>query len=95
MIRLAEANAKMHLREYVHEDDVKLAIRVVLESFVDTQKYSVVKVRKKGNDFAEPDVQTYKKFYSRVETLVSKVAVTICKSSAKKVQQGKSTYEIY
>ena len=47
MIRLAEANAKMHLREYVHEDDVNMAIRVVLESFVDTQKYSVVKVRKK------------------------------------------------
>ena len=46
MIRLAEANAKMHLREYVHEDDVNMAIRVVLESFVDTQKYSVVKVRK-------------------------------------------------
>ena len=45
MIRLAEANAKMHLREYVHEDDVNMAIRVVLESFVDTQKYSVVKVR--------------------------------------------------
>ena len=44
MIRLAEANAKMHLREYVHEDDVNMAIRVVLESFVDTQKYSVVKV---------------------------------------------------
>merc|ERR1719322_540892 len=40
MIRLAEANAKMHLREYVHEDDVNMAIRVVLESFVDTQKYS-------------------------------------------------------
>ena len=40
------ANAKMDLREYVHKDDVNMAIRVVLESFVDTQKYSVVKVRK-------------------------------------------------
>ena len=50
MIRLAEANAKMHLREYVHEDDVNMAIRVVLESFVDTQKYSVVKVRKRERE---------------------------------------------
>merc|ERR1712088_1146656 len=48
MIRLAEANAKMHLREYVHEDDVNMAIRVVLESFVDTQKYSVVKAMRKN-----------------------------------------------
>jgi DNA replication licensing factor MCM2 len=27
MIRIAEANAKMHLREFVHEDDVNMAIR--------------------------------------------------------------------
>ena len=53
MIRLAEANAKMHLREYVHEDDVNMAIRVVLESFVDTQKYSVVKVRKREREIDE------------------------------------------
>ena len=62
MIRLAEANAKMHLREYVHEDDVNMAIRVVLESFVDTQKYSVVKVRKKERGKAmslKLDIQTF------------------------------------
>jgi len=43
MIRMAEANAKMHLREFVHEDDVNMAIRVMLESFIDTQKFSVMK----------------------------------------------------
>lgn len=75
MIRIAEANAKMHLREFVHtvschfqnltptvlficllffpnnncfyyfslQDDVNMAIRVMLESFIDTQKYSVMK----------------------------------------------------
>lgn len=43
MIRIAEANAKMHLREFVHEDDVNMAIRVMLESFIDTQKFSVMK----------------------------------------------------
>ena len=29
MIRIAESNAKMHLREFVHEDDVNMAIRFV------------------------------------------------------------------
>lgn len=43
MIRMAEASAKIHLRDHVREDDVNLAIRMMLESFVDTQKYSVMK----------------------------------------------------
>lgn len=43
MIRMTEAHAKMHLREYVQEDDVNMAIRMMLESFVETQKYSVMK----------------------------------------------------
>jgi len=47
MIRMSEAHARMHLREYVHEDDVNMAIRVMLESFIDTQKYSVMRNMKK------------------------------------------------
>ena len=43
MIRLAEANARLHLREHVREDDINTAIRIMLESFIETQKYSVVK----------------------------------------------------
>lgn len=43
MIRLAEANAKMHLREYVRADDVDMAIRVTLDSFISAQKYSMMK----------------------------------------------------
>lgn len=43
MIRMTEAHAKMHLREYVQDDDVNMAIRMMLESFVETQKYSVMK----------------------------------------------------
>lgn len=30
----------MHLREFVREDDVNMAMRVMLERFIDTQKYS-------------------------------------------------------
>ena len=49
IIRAAEAHARMHLREYVHSDDVDMAIRVTLESFIDTQKYSVMRnMRKVG-----------------------------------------------
>jgi len=43
---MAEANARIHLREYVQEDDVNMAIRMMLESFVETQKYSVMKSMK-------------------------------------------------
>ena len=40
-MRMAEAHAKMHLREYVRDDDLDMAIRVMIESFIDSQKYSV------------------------------------------------------
>ncbi|KAG8036924.1 hypothetical protein G9C98_004246 [Cotesia typhae] len=43
IIRMSEASAKMHLRDHVREDDINLAIRMALDSFVDTQKYSVMK----------------------------------------------------
>ena len=52
LIRIAEANARMHLREYVHDDDVNMAIRVLLESFIDTQKFAVMRnMRKVFNMF--------------------------------------------
>ena len=48
MIRMAEAHARMHIREYVTDDDVNMAIRVMLESFIDTQKFSVMRPMKKN-----------------------------------------------
>ncbi|KAM4799872.1 DNA replication licensing factor MCM2 [Urocitellus parryii] len=47
MIRMAEAHARIHLRNYVIEDDVNMAIRVMLESFIDTQKFSVMRSMRK------------------------------------------------
>ena len=47
MIRMSEAHARMHLRNYVTEDDVDMAIRVLLESFISTQKYGVQKALQK------------------------------------------------
>ena len=41
MIRMAEASAKMHLRDFVRADDIDVAIRTTVSSFVSTQKMSV------------------------------------------------------
>lgn len=42
IVRMAEAHARMHLRDHVRADDIDLAIRVALESFIQSQKYSVM-----------------------------------------------------
>ena len=41
VIRMAEASAKMALREYVRADDIDLAIEVTVGSFVSAQKMSI------------------------------------------------------
>lgn len=41
MMRMAEAHAKMHLRDYVRDDDMDASIRVLLGSFIAAQKFSV------------------------------------------------------
>jgi DNA replication licensing factor MCM2 len=37
MIRMSEAHARMHLRDRVTQEDVNVAIRVMVESFISTQ----------------------------------------------------------
>ncbi|KPJ18533.1 DNA replication licensing factor Mcm2 [Papilio machaon] len=54
VIRMSEAHARMHLRPQVNEEDVNMAIRTMLESFVDTQKYSVMRAMR----------QTFQKYLS-------------------------------
>jgi len=41
IMRMAEAHAKMHLREYVRDDDMDASIHMMLESFLAAQKFSV------------------------------------------------------
>ncbi|KAI9137071.1 MCM-domain-containing protein [Paraphysoderma sedebokerense] len=48
VIRMAEAHARMHLRDYVRSDDVDMGIRVLLESFISAQKISVMKQLRKA-----------------------------------------------
>lgn len=43
VIRMSEAHARIHLRENVQEADVNVAIRMMLESFIEAQKFSVMK----------------------------------------------------
>ena len=40
-MRMAEAHAKMHLRDYVRDDDMDASIKMMLESFITAQKFSV------------------------------------------------------
>ena len=37
----------MHLREYVNEYDVNMAVRIMLESFIATQKFSIMRTMRK------------------------------------------------
>jgi DNA replication licensing factor MCM2 len=41
IMRMAEAHAKMHLRDYVRDDDMDASIKMMLESFIVAQKFSV------------------------------------------------------
>jgi DNA replication licensing factor MCM2 len=47
MIRMAEAHAKMHLRNHVNDDDLNAATRIMLECFINTQKAAVVRQMRK------------------------------------------------
>jgi MCM AAA-lid domain len=56
MIRMAEASARMSLREYVRADDVDLAISVAVESFVNAQKMSIKKTLQRVRVYALPSI---------------------------------------
>ena len=43
VLRMSEAHAKMHLRDYVRADDIDSAIDMLLESFLQSQKVSVAR----------------------------------------------------
>ena len=52
IIRISEAHAKIHLRDYVRNDDIDLAIKIMLESFLQSQKFSIARnLRKKFSHY--------------------------------------------
>ncbi|KAJ8460006.1 hypothetical protein OPV22_032932 [Ensete ventricosum] len=48
IIRMSEAHARMHLRNYVCQEDEDMAIRVLLDSFISSQKFGVQKSLQKS-----------------------------------------------
>ncbi|CAD6272834.1 unnamed protein product [Miscanthus lutarioriparius] len=48
IIRMSEAHARMHLQSYVSQEDVDMAIRVLLDSFISTQKFGIQKALQKN-----------------------------------------------
>jgi len=48
VMRMAEAHAKLHLRDFVREDDMDAAIKCMLDSFIQSQKFSVRRSLAKG-----------------------------------------------
>ncbi|KVI04644.1 hypothetical protein Ccrd_017037 [Cynara cardunculus var. scolymus] len=48
MIRMLEALTRMHLRQHVTHEDLDMAIRVLLDSFISTQKFGVQKALQKS-----------------------------------------------
>lgn len=56
MMRMAEAHARMHLRDYVRNDDINMAIKMMLESFLVAQKFSVRRaLRRRFDKFLTTD----------------------------------------
>lgn len=43
VLRMSEAHAKMHLRDYVRVDDIDQAIEMLLDSFIQSQKSSIAR----------------------------------------------------
>ncbi|KAK4261677.1 hypothetical protein QN277_004640 [Acacia crassicarpa] len=62
MIRMSEAHARMHLRQHITQEDVDMAIRVLLDSFISTQKFGVQKALQKS--FRK--YMTFKKDYNEL-----------------------------
>ncbi|KAK7264727.1 hypothetical protein RJT34_32337 [Clitoria ternatea] len=62
MIRMSEAHARMHLRQQVTQEDVDMAIRVLLDSFISTQKFGMQRALQKG--FRK--YMTFKKDYNEL-----------------------------
>lgn len=58
LVRMSEAHAKIHLRDEVNAEDIDVAIELLTDSFIQSQKYSVgrqllkkfEKYKKRAND---------------------------------------------
>ncbi|KAJ3423492.1 DNA helicase [Anaeramoeba flamelloides] len=71
LIRMAESHAKMHLRTEVRDDDINAAIRILLETFISTQKFSVMnQLRKRLRKYLNYKRDNDELLYYLLQTLV-------------------------
>jgi DNA replication licensing factor MCM2 len=64
MLRMSEAHAKIHLRDSVRADDVNVAIKMLLESFLQSQKSSIASsLRPKLMKYLSNDKDEYELLY--------------------------------
>merc|ERR1711988_1111928 len=70
IIRLAEASARMELRQHVQGKDLDFAISIMLESFIQSQKHAVAEeMRKKFRQYITQSVPLADQFMALLERL--------------------------
>lgn len=71
IIRMAEAHAKIHLREFVNKQDIDFGIKMMLESFLMSQKYSISKnMRKKFAHYLAMQEDTIQLLYNVLNKVI-------------------------
>ncbi|CAC9502548.1 putative minichromosome maintenance (MCM) complex subunit [Leishmania infantum JPCM5] len=74
VIRLSEAHARVHLREYVTDEDVTAAVSLFLRCFIQTQKYSLRSAMEaRFRKFLESDTESLPLIRHRIKVAVQTV----------------------
>ncbi|KAG6429364.1 hypothetical protein SASPL_107414 [Salvia splendens] len=88
MIRMSEAHARMHLRNHVIQEDVDMAIRVLLDSFISIQKFGVQKALQK-------DTLQFEEIATSVTSNLSHVDVKVEELQSKALDYGISDLKAF
>lgn len=86
VLRMSEAYARIHLRDYVRGDDIDFAINMLLESFLQTQKASIARVLSKK-------FESYKKKPADVNSLLFHILNKMVKERAVYIKYSKGIEE--
>lgn len=74
VLRMSEAYAKIHLRDYVRSEDIDFAIGMLIESFLQSQKESVRRVLfKKFQKYLSKSEQNYSVLHHELEKLATRM----------------------
>lgn len=78
IVRLAEASAKIELRQHVNGSDLDFAISIMLESFIQSQKHQVAEeLRKKFRRYVTQSVPMADQFMALLERLFREKATDL------------------